>query len=73
MKQDLTTQLKLLMHDWQCLTNWAEVYSVDLAGNQIWQDHKKLLDQRTEELGVNQLVKELGNRIFESLEEDEEK
>lgn len=62
-----------LVSDWKSLANNAEVWVPELLNNPQWVTIKKELDRRTEECGVTEFIRQVGEKLREKIETESEK
>jgi len=73
--EDQQKQIEALMYlvgNLQALANNAEVFAPELLQNNSWIAMKTFLEQRSDELGVTDFIRQVGERYREKIEEQEE-
>src|SRR5579859_576806 len=65
----LADQLRFMVSNWQALANHAEVFAPELLRNDRWIALKVSLEQRTEEIGVTEFIRQVGERYRQQIEE----
>lgn len=70
-EEGIDNKLKYLVSDWQSLANIAEVLAPELLSNQQWQALKTVLEKRTEECGITEFIRQVGENLRAKIEESE--
>ena len=65
-------QLRYLVSNWQVMANHAEVFAPELLDNDRWLAMKANLEQQSNQAGVTEFIRQVGEKMRERIEQEED-